>query len=95
MEEQHQGRLFISNWRHTEPAIRKRNGKGLLKDVVTQPVSVGICGSDAAFQLYLLKGSFSRSCSMHLDHAMLTVGQGFENGVNYWILKISWETSWG
>lgn len=32
--------------------IPQKDEKALLKAVATQPVSVGICGSDRAFQLY-------------------------------------------
>lgn len=71
---------------HNEDLIRQA--------VAIQPVSVGICGSERTFQLYS-KGIFSGPCSTSLDHAVLIVGYGSENGVDYWILKNSWGTSWG
>ncbi|XP_038885598.1 zingipain-2 [Benincasa hispida] len=74
--------------------IPPNNEGKLLQAVAAQPVSVGICGSERAFQLYS-KGIFSGPCSTSLDHAVLIVGYGSENGVDYWIVKNSWGKSWG
>eukprot|EP00257_Ricinus_communis_P025152 XP_025012566.1 low-temperature-induced cysteine proteinase isoform X2 [Ricinus communis] len=74
--------------------VPQNNEKELLKAVAAQPVSVGICGSERAFQLYS-KGIFTGPCSTSLDHAVLIVGYGSENGVDYWIVKNSWGTHWG
>ncbi|KAF3790506.1 Cysteine proteinase [Nymphaea thermarum] len=74
--------------------IPAKNEKLLLQAVAKQPVSVGICGSERAFQLYS-KGIFSGPCSTSLDHAVLVVGYGSENGKDYWIVKNSWGASWG
>ncbi|KAL6995741.1 cathepsin L [Sarracenia purpurea var. burkii] len=74
--------------------ITANDEKHLLQAVSNQPVSVGICGSERAFQLYS-EGIFSGPCSTSLDHAVLIVGYGSENGLDYWIIKNSWGTHWG
>lgn len=74
--------------------VPENNEKQLLQAVAAQPVSVGICGSERAFQMYS-KGIFTGPCSTSLDHAVLIVGYGSENGVDYWIVKNSWGTGWG
>ncbi|KAL1815758.1 hypothetical protein DCAR_0520270 [Daucus carota subsp. sativus] len=74
--------------------VRENDEKELLAAVAAQPVSVGICGSERNFQLYS-KGIFNGPCSTSLDHAVLIVGYGSENGVDYWIVKNSWGKQWG
>ncbi|KAL6961451.1 cathepsin L [Sarracenia purpurea var. burkii] len=68
--------------------------KALKKAVAHQPVSVAIEGSGRAFQLYL-SGVFTGECGMALDHGVVVVGYGTENGLDYWIVRNSWGSGWG
>jgi hypothetical protein len=68
--------------------------RALMEAVAQQPVSVGIEADQMAFQLYN-QGILSKKCGNNLDHGVLLVGYGSENGVDYWKVKNSWGTSWG
>ncbi|XP_047317546.1 cysteine proteinase COT44-like [Impatiens glandulifera] len=74
--------------------VPSNNENDLKKAVAYQPISVGIEAYGWAFKLYV-SGIFTGRCGTSLDHAVVVVGYGSENGVDYWIVRNSWGSNWG
>ncbi|CAM9198014.1 unnamed protein product, partial [Chrysoparadoxa australica] len=80
----------VSNWVDVEEKSEYHMRLALSQ----QPVAIA-CEAGIDFQLYQ-RGIFSDvSCSDDVDHGVLLVGYGEDNGTKYWIVKNSWGPEWG
>jgi len=75
--------------------VPSNNELALKEAVYNQPVSVAIQANKPVFQFYESGIITSDECGTDLDHGVLVVGYGEEDGVKYWKVKNSWSDSWG
>ncbi|OQR66474.1 cathepsin L-like [Tropilaelaps mercedesae] len=59
------------------------------------PISVSLNGENMEFYNYKSGIYNNPKCSTQINHAVLLVGYGQENGQEYWVIKNSWGPSWG
>jgi len=71
------------------------NGAQLRAAITAGPVSVAVAAGNMYFQGYYGGILNAPACKPNLDHGITAVGYGSENGVNYYIVKNSWGSSWG
>ncbi|GMS96937.1 hypothetical protein PENTCL1PPCAC_19112, partial [Pristionchus entomophagus] len=59
------------------------------------PAVVSMSGENRDFQMFR-GGIYSNSkCPKTVDHVVSAVGYGNGDGIDYWILRNSWGTTWG
>lgn len=75
--------------------VDPKDENALKEAVGNQPVGCSIAASSRAFQLYQ-KGVLSDDkCGDEVNHAVLIIGYGTEQGRDYWLIKNSWGVNWG
>ena len=78
----------------TTVSVSANSDSAMMTALAQQPVSVAIEADQSSFQLYK-SGVFTGACGANLDHGVLLVGYGTMNGLDYYILKNSWDVTWG
>jgi len=80
----------ISGYKDVPP----NDQKSLTAAVAQQPVSVAVDAGGSNWQFYN-GGVMSGACGTALDHGVLAVGYGTENGKQFYKVKNSWGANWG
>jgi len=86
------GDVVFKNTGYTN--VQANNANALMTAIAQQPTLVGIEADQNVFQLYT-GGVIQSGCGASLDHAVTAVGYGSYNGINSFIVKNSWGTTWG
>ena len=74
--------------------VARNNLSQVKAALATRPLSVAIEADQPIFQRYK-SGVISKGCGNRLDHGVLAVGYGTENGQEYILVKNSWGAAWG
>jgi len=72
-----------------------QNNDAMKSAIAQQPCNVAVAAGNYHFQSYTGGILSASGCPTRIDHAILAVGYGSENGLEYWIVKNSWGATWG
>jgi len=74
----------------------KKDKTSIMAAVMQQPVNVAVSAGNDLWRNYStgIVGA-DDGCPTRVDHAVVAVGYGTENGTDYYIVRNSWSSSWG
>jgi len=75
--------------------VKHGDANQLKASLMVGPTSIAIEADKATFQQYKSGVITSAACGTSLDHGVLAVGYGVENGQEYFLVKNSWGPAWG
>ena len=75
--------------------LESGNQKQMMRYLQYHPLSVGIQANKPLFTFYKSGVITTTDCGTDVDHGVLIVGYGTENGIDYWLVKNSWGEDWG
>lgn len=75
--------------------VKKNSAAQLKASIVKGPTSVAVEADKPVFHQYTSGVITGSSCGTAMDHAILAVGYGSDNGQDYYIVKNSWTAQWG
>ena len=80
-----------------ETQVTQNDASQLKAALAKGPVSVLIEADQSVFQTYKSGVLDTTACGTSLDHAVLAAGYGTDaaTGLDYWLVKNSWNTTWG
>ena len=81
----------------TKTDVTRDSISQLMAAVAQQPVSISIDAGQYPFVWYKSGVLDDPDCGTYLNHAVLLVGYGTDeaSGLDYWLVKNSWDTTWG
>ena len=83
--------VTVSDYTH----VTENNVDQMKAGLNIAPLAIAIEADKFCFQTYSSGVFDNTKCGTNLDHAVLAVGYGTENGQEYWLVKNSWNTTWG
>ena len=67
----------------------------MMRYIQKQPLAAVIQTSNPIFKFYKGGVITSEKCGQDVNHGVLIVGYGVEDGKDYWLVKNSWGIEWG